>query len=189
MKKFVVFNILFIVSIILSIHGVRALENTDIHSNEALLVNMNTGKVLLHKNTKEEAFPIASLTKIMTYAVVLDEIPNLENTKIVVPEGLVQEMIQKNGSRADLIEGYEYSALNLLYGVMLPSGCDAAEVLARYIGGGDSSAFVEKMNEKALSLGMNHIHYLDSYGIGKCSMSIIRFIFDNSLKIWYYVYR
>ena len=166
MKKFIVFIILFIVSIILSIPGVSALENTDIHSNEALLVNMNTGEVLFHKNTKEEAVPIASLTKIMTYAVVLDEIPDLENTKIVVPEGLVQEMIQKGASRADLIEGYEYSALDLLYGVMLPSGCDAAEVLARYIGGGDSSVFVEKMNEKALSLGMTHTHYLDSYGIG-----------------------
>jgi D-alanyl-D-alanine carboxypeptidase len=49
---------------------------------------------------------------------------------------------------------------------MLPSGCDAAEVLARYIGGGDSSVFVQKMNEKALALGMTHTHYLDSYGIG-----------------------
>lgn len=166
MKRKVYFILLIIISIFLVQGNVFALSNEDIHSNEVLLMNMNTDEVLFSKNTNNDAVPIASLTKLMTYAVVIDEIPDLENTKIEVPAGLVAEMKAKGASRADLIDGYQYSALDLLYGVMLPSGCDAAETLARYIGAGDSSVFVNKMNAKAQSLGMTNTIFIDSYGIG-----------------------
>ena len=146
--------------------GVSALTNDDIHSNEALLVNIKTDEVLFHKNTNVDKVPIASLTKLMTYAVVLDEISDLENTKITVPSGMVQYMANKGASSAHLLDEYSYSVLELLYGLMLPSGCDAAEVLALYIGNGNSDIFVQKMNQKAVALGMNNTLYIDSYGIG-----------------------
>ena len=166
MKKIRLNIILVLLVTVLFNTNVFALSNEDIHSREAYLVNMNTDEVLFSKNTNNNPVPIASLTKLMTYAVVLDEIPDLENTKIVVPDGLVQYMKSRGASRADLIDGYEYSALDLLYGMMLPSGCDAAETLARYVGGGDPSVFVQKMNQKAQALGMYNTTYIDSYGIG-----------------------
>lgn len=187
MKKIVLILILLITAFIFN-DNVYALTNNDIYSNEALLVNMNNDEVLFSKNTSDQAVPIASLTKLMTYAVVIDEISDLENTKIVVPDGLVQEMRNRGASRAGLIDGYEYSALDLLYGMMLPSGCDAAEVLARYIGGGDPSIFVNKMNAKAQELGMNNTLYIDSYGIGTATadnMSTEQDIY----KLIKYIYR
>lgn len=146
--------------------SVLALEQTDIHSNEALLVNMTTDEVLFSKNTNPEAVPIASFTKLMTYAVVIDEIEDINNTMITVPTGLVAEIRNQGASVAGLRDDYTYSAIDLLYGLMLPSGCDAAEVLARYLGNGDSTIFVQKMNEKAQELGMNDTIYIDAHGLG-----------------------
>ena len=166
MKKGIATLLIIVLSFYVSVQTTFALTSDEIHSNEALLVNMNTDEVIFHKDTNPNRVPIASLTKLMTYAVVLDEIPDLENTRIVVPDGLVDEMKARYASRADLIDGYEYSALDLLYGMMLPSGCDAAETLARYIGNGDPSVFVAKMNQKAQALGMYNTQYIDSYGIG-----------------------
>ena len=148
MKKIENYLLLIIFAICFSYINVFAISSDDIHSREALLVNMNNDEVLFEKNTSDDAVPIASLTKLMTYAVVLDNVSDLENTKVIVPDGLVQEMKNKGASRADLIDGYEYTILDLLYGMMLPSGCDAAETLARYIGNGDSSIFVEMMNRQ-----------------------------------------
>ena len=166
MKKIENYLLLIIFAICFSYINVFAISSDDIHSREALLVNMNNDEVLFEKNTSDDAVPIASLTKLMTYAVVIDNVSDLENTKVIVPDGLVQEMKNKGASRADLIDGYEYTILDLLYGMMLPSGCDAAETLARYIGNGDSRIFVEMMNNKAQTIGMNNTYYVDSYGIG-----------------------
>ena len=165
MKKIISSLLIVIITFLISLN-VYALTPEEIHSNEALLVNMNTDEVLFSKNTNNDKVPIASLTKLMTYAVVIDEIPDLENTRIVVPNGLVQDMKNIGASRAGLIDGYEYSALDLLYGMMLPSGCDAAETLARYIGGGDPAVFVEKMRAKAQSIGLTNSYFIDAHGVG-----------------------
>jgi D-alanyl-D-alanine carboxypeptidase len=163
-KRFLMF--LMFLSFICFSYNVFALEISDIYSNEALLVNLDTDEILFAKNTNDEAVPIASLTKLMTYALAVEHIDDLENTMIVVPEGVVSDMISMGASRADLVEGYEYSALDLLYGLMLPSGCDAAETLAYYISDGDIPKFVEMMNAKATELGMTNTLYIDSHGIG-----------------------
>lgn len=144
---------------------VFALENTDIFSNEAIVVNLNTNEILFTKNTKEESVPIASLTKVMTYVVAIENIQDIVNTKIIVPEGTKQDIINKNGSNAGLEDGYEYTALDLLYGLMLPSGCDAADVLAKHISNNDYPKFVEMMNKKALELDMNDTIFYNASGL------------------------
>ena len=166
MKKVINYLLVFLVAFFVSIESIYALTPEDIYSNEALLVNLNTDEVLFHKNTNLNKVPIASLTKLMTYAVVLDHIDDLENTMITVPEGEEAYMISRLASRANLKDGYQYSALDLLYGMMLPSGCDAAQVLAFYVANGDEAAFTNMMNEKAQNLGMYNTLYVDSYGIG-----------------------
>lgn len=161
-----IFMFLIILCIICISSNVYALEESNIYSNEALLVNLDTDEVLFAKNTNNDAVPIASLTKLMTYTLAVEQIDDLENTMIVVPNGIVSNMISMGASRAGLVEGYEYSALDLLYGMMLPSGCDAAEVLAYYLSDGNIPKFVEMMNAKASELGMTDTLYIDSHGIG-----------------------
>lgn len=163
MKKFLFFliciNMFFIINC-----NVFAIEEPDIFSNNALLLNMNTDEILFKKNTNVESVPIASLTKIMTYVLAVENIPDL-NTKIVVPVGTKQEIIDKEGSNAGLEDEYEYTALDLLYGLMVPSGCDAADVLAKYISNNDYDKFVEMMNEKAIELGLENTIFYNASGL------------------------
>ena len=165
MKKKLSFILLLITTFIFNIN-VYALTPEDIVSREALVVDLNTEEVLFAKNTTDEAVPIASLTKLMTFAVVVDEIPDIYNTRVTVPKGMQKYMESRSASVADLLDGYSYTVYDLLQGVMLPSGCDAAETLALYIGNNDTSVFVAKMNAKAKELGMYNTLYLDSFGIG-----------------------
>lgn len=163
MKK--IFKILNFLILFFCIFSVNALENTDIYSNEALVVNMKNDNVLFSKNTNNESVPIASLTKLMTYVVSVENVQDIENTKIVVPNGIKQSIINKGGSNAGLEDGYEYSMIDLLYGLMLPSGCDAADVLAYYISNNNYELFVEMMNEKAKELGMNNTTFYNATGL------------------------
>ena len=144
MKKILCFLLFINVFFCLS-NSVFAIENEDIFSNNAILVNIDSNKILFEKNTNEESVPIASLTKVMTYVLAVENISNL-NSKIIVPEGTKQEIIDREGSNAGLEDGYEYTALDLLYGLMLPSGCDAADVLAKHISNNNYDKFVEMMN-------------------------------------------
>lgn len=133
-----------------------------IHSREVLVVNNETQRVMYEKNTCKSSVPIASLTKLMTYAVVCDIFDDF-SAQIVVDGRIVEELKQHGASMAGLKVGYSYTVKNLLYGLMLPSGCDAAKVLASHIG---EEEFVQKMNEKAIELGMYDTHFADSSGLG-----------------------
>ena len=166
MKNKIKYIIAVIITILLFNSTAFALTDEEIHSREALLVNLNTDEVIFHKNTVNGQVPMASLTKLMTYLIVVEEIEDLENTMITVPNEIIQDMINRGASRANLVGGYTYSALDLLYGAMLPSGCDAAQALAWYIGNGDPEVFVNKMNAKAQELGMTNTRYIDAHGIG-----------------------
>ena len=148
--------------------GIRgyAAETPDIYSNEALVVNVDTDEVLFHKNTNPGNAEIASLTKVMIFVLSVENITDLQ-TQIVVPAGTRYSVSQQNGSHADLQDGYSYSALDLLYGLMLPSGCDAADTLGLYMSGGDYQATVDMMNAKAKELGMENTIYYSISGLAK----------------------
>ena len=141
-----------------------ALEPTDIYSNEALVVDKNTDTVLYSKDTNPGSVEIASLTKVMTYVIAVENIEDL-SVMIKVPEGTKQAIASQGGSNSGLEDNYEYSALDLLYGLMLPSGCDAADVLAEYVSNNDYSLFVEMMNNKAKELGMENTVYYNASGL------------------------
>ena len=68
-------------------------------------------------------------------------------------------------SLAGVLEGEELTAMQLLNCMMIPSGNDAALVLADYIGGGDSQKFVDMMNEKAKELGCTNTHFMNPHGL------------------------
>jgi len=165
MKKSITIILLIISLFCINIQNIFALENSDIYSNEAIIVNLKTDEVLFNKNTTDESVGIASLTKVMTYVIAIENINDL-TTKIKVPIGTRQDIINQNASNAGLKDEYEYTALDLLYGLMLPSGCDAADVLAKYIANNDNNKFVDMMNDKAKELKMNNTIFYDASGLG-----------------------
>ena len=154
----------------MAVSGVMALEPTDIFSNEALVVDKNTDTVLYSKDTNNGPVEIASLTKVMTYVLAVENITDL-SVKIKVPVGIKQEIAEQGGSNSGLEDEYEYTALDLLYGLMLPSGCDAADVLAEYVSTVVGRDFIEMMNEKALALGMENTVFYSASGLSKDGMN------------------
>ena len=130
-------------------------------STRALLVEEETDTVLYDKGSTERCYP-ASLTKIMTAIVVLD---NTElDEEVTVEEGDFDEVTPES-SVAGLKAGETLTVRDLLACLLLPSGNDASYVLARYVGGGDWHAFVDLMNERAAELGCNDTHFVNPCGL------------------------
>ena len=127
-----------------------------ISAKSAVAFDLTTNTVLYAKNPQEE-LPMASLTKVMTAIVALEH-PNQNNTYRVSQEDLVGE------DSMGLSAGESLTLSDLLYGLILHSGNDAAETLASNFPGG-RHAFIQAMNEKALSLGLTSTHFSNPTGL------------------------
>jgi len=136
--------------------------DVNLHSSNAILVNLDTNKILLDKGSDEIIYP-ASLTKIMTVLVAIENIPNIQD-KILLPKSIFKDLYEENASMAGFLPNEEVTAEDLLYGSMLPSGADASIGLADYIAGSESK-FVKLMNEKAKQLGMKNTHFMNATGL------------------------
>ncbi|WP_107415926.1 D-alanyl-D-alanine carboxypeptidase family protein [Actinacidiphila paucisporea] len=112
-----------------------------------------------------------STTKIMTFEVVLRQ-KNLNlNSRITVQKAYSDYIVSKNASSAHLIVGDKLTVRQLLFGMMLPSGCDAAYALADRYGVGSTRAarvkqFIGQMNSAAKGLGLKNTHFDSFDGIG-----------------------
>jgi D-alanyl-D-alanine carboxypeptidase (penicillin-binding protein 5/6) len=127
----------------------------------AEVANAATGADLWSRSSVSER-PMGSVTKVMTAYVVI-EAGNL-NRVITVPQGIVAYDKKFDASTAGLVPGEKLTALQLLYAMMLPSGCDAAYTLATAYGPG-FAAFVAKMNATAKKLGLSKTHFSDPSGL------------------------
>lgn len=123
----------------------------------AILYDGNTGRVLYEKNADEHAL-IASTTKIMTALIVCEQCNVLDRVRI--PE----EAVGVEGSSLYLQPGEILTVQELLYGMMLHSGNDAATALAIYCGG-TVEGFVQLMNDKAHRLGLTSTHFENPHGL------------------------
>ena len=134
-------------------------------SKAVYLENLDTGAVVFEKNAEEKMYP-ASTTKIMTYVVVADNVSDLDGTMVTIKEEVFADIDPEStvmGLKDHI--GEQYSVRELLYGMMLPSGNDAALVLADYVGEGSIAAFVDKMNAKAAELGCADTHFVNPHGL------------------------
>ncbi|MYV40353.1 D-alanyl-D-alanine carboxypeptidase [Streptomyces sp. SID1328] len=137
------------------------------------VMNNSTGASLYTK-AADTRRSTGSTTKIMTAKVVLAQ-PNLNlDTKVTIPKGASDYIVANNASSAGLIVGDKVTVRQLLYGLMLPSGCDAAYVLADKYGSGSThsarvSSFLGKMNSAAKALNLKNTHFDSFDGIGKGS--------------------
>lgn len=134
-------------------------------SKAVYLENLDTGAVILDKSADQKMYP-ASTTKIMTYVVVADNVQDQENTMVEIKQDVIKDLDPEStvmGLSHHI--GEKYSVRDLLYGMMLPSGNDAALVLADYVGQGNISAFVDKMNAKAAELGCTGTNFVNPHGL------------------------
>ena len=128
-----------------------------ISAKRAIVVDGQTGRVLYEKNADEQAL-IASTTKIMTALIICEQCNVLD--RMAIPK----EAVGIEGSSMYLREGEVLTIQELLYGMMLHSGNDAAVALAIYCGG-TVEGFAELMNDKAHRLGMNDSHFVNPNGL------------------------
>lgn len=169
MKK--IFSILLITVILISsVFGLNAnaayddvMESLNLYSDCALLVSSDNSEVIFEKNAGKQT-PPASLTKIITSIVVLENCSNLE-TMVTVPESCIKELDGTGSSLGGLKAGETISVYNLLSCLLIQSANEAATTLADFISGGDRAAFVAKMNETAKKLGCNNSHFVNPHGL------------------------
>jgi D-alanyl-D-alanine carboxypeptidase (penicillin-binding protein 5/6) len=129
----------------------------------AELANEATGADLWSRGSASE-HPMGSITKVMTAYVVM-EAGNL-NRVITVPNGIGAYDKKYNASTAGLAPGEKLTTLQLLYALLLPSGCDAAYTLAVAYGkGGRLTDFLAQMNATARKLGLTKTHFSDFSGL------------------------
>jgi D-alanyl-D-alanine carboxypeptidase len=129
-----------------------------ISADVAVVIDEASGAVLYGRNEHQEV-PPASLTKIVTAMVALD----VANPRARVTTD-VDSRVMWDSTIMGLVPGEEVSLEDLLYGIMLPSGNDAAIAIARYIAGSEP-AFAELMNAKARQLGLQHTRFVNSHGL------------------------
>lgn len=133
-----------------------------LYSPYAVLVDLESGNVLAEQNSAERMYP-ASLTKIMTALIAIEETEDMEQTT-TLPSDIFPSLYEENASLAGFQPGETVTWKDLLYGVMLPSGAECCLTFARQIAGSEG-AFVDLMNKKAEELGMNDTHFANATGL------------------------
>ena len=138
----------------------------DVTADAVYLINTDTQQVVYEKNADKKIYP-ASVTKIMTVVLAIENIKNLDAEKIIVEPYMLDEFMDLGYgySHAGLLQFEEFKAIDLVYALMVQSASDAANTLAAHIGGGSISAFVDMMNEKAKELGMTGTHFTNPHGL------------------------
>lgn len=134
----------------------------EISAQQAILIDGDTGEVLYEKAADERAYP-ASITKIMTALITLETLEKYDSPieqKVRIPKSAAGT----EGSSLYLRAGEEISIEDLLYGLMLVSGNDAAEALAEIIGG-SRSEFVMMMNNRARELNCRGTSFANPSGL------------------------
>ena len=139
--------------------NINALE---INSEHAILYNMNEDTVLYEKDADTRTY-IASLTKIMTTIVAIENIDDI-NEYVTIPYEGLEGLIEANASVAGFRLGQKVTYKDLLYGILLPSGADATKTVAYYIAGSEDN-FVDLMNKKAEELGLTNTHFANTSGL------------------------
>lgn len=143
-----------VISVLMSVQAFAAPSNS---AHAAILVCADTGEVLFEQNADEQML-IASTTKIMTAHIVLQNCDLSEKVTVTMEHCSVE------GSSMYLQPGGDYTVEQLLYGMMLASGNDAALALACHVGG-DVEGFAALMNQEAERLGLQNSHFINPHGL------------------------
>ncbi len=136
----------------------------DITAKGAYLVNMDTDTVVYKKNEHEKLYP-ASVTKIMTSLLLVEMVPDLDNTIITAKASILGSFSTMNVSLAGILAGEELTARELLYCMLLQSGNEAAAIVADYLGDQSINNFIDMMNKRARELGAVNTNFVNPHGL------------------------
>ncbi len=132
------------------------------NSKSAILIDYETGTILYSKNESEQLAP-ASMTKIMSMLLIMEAIDNGTiswDSEVTISENAAS----MGGSQVFLEAGEVYKVEELLKGIAIASGNDAVVAMAEYLAG-TTEEFVNKMNEKAASLGLTDTTFKNPHGL------------------------
>ena len=157
-------KILILIFLLILIPVVKAEEIEDLAPNakSAIMIEASTGEILFQKNAYEK-LPPASMTKMMSILLILEEIEkgNLKWDDEIVASETAASM---GGSQIFLEAGEKMTVTELLKGISIASGNDATVAMAEKIAGTEE-AFVKRMNERAKGLGLKNTHFVNSTGL------------------------
>ena len=129
------------------------------------IIDADTGLVLAQQNMNEELHP-ASITKVMTLGLACQKAQgNWDGVKLTVSHEDVYSLAGTDSSHIALREGEEVPLQDALYGTMIASANDGANLLAEYFGGGTIEGGVAAMNAQVQALGLEHTHFANPHGI------------------------
>jgi D-alanyl-D-alanine carboxypeptidase len=158
--------------------GQDAKAPPEVTATSVFVVNADTGQVLYAKNP-DKVYRTLSITKLITAYVLMQRLGSELSDQVTVTQA---DLVP--GSTAGLRKGDIWSLRDLLYGMLLVSGNDAALAIADYTGremlaaekkrGSGIKRFVQQMNAAALALGARHTKYADPYGLSAANVSTAR---------------
>ena len=140
------------------------------------VVNLDTNIVVYEKNS-ETQLSAASLTKMMTTLLLLENYQDqLDSISLTAPSYIYDLIWEQstNASTADIRRGETQSLRNLLYAMLLPSGNEAAYIVADYMGGGSIDNFVAMMNDEAKAVGCTATTFVDPCGLNPNNITTAR---------------
>lgn len=137
-----------------------AKTNFSVSAKAALLIDLNTNRVIYEQNADERVYP-ASLTKIMTCLIALE---NGNLSDIVTVSASALSDLDADSSTSGLQVGEQMTLENMLYCMMIVSGNDACNVIAEHIAGSVTD-FVRMMNQRAYELGCINTHFANPHGL------------------------
>lgn len=134
----------------------------NVKSPYVALLDVENNEIIAGRNVDAQIYP-ASMTKVMSLIVAVEHIQDLSQTFTMTGE-IVDPLVREEASRAGFEAGDTVSAKDMLYGLILPSGADAAVGLA-VMTAGSESAFADLMNEKCAELGLKNTHFTNASGL------------------------
>ena len=176
MKKLIIFTLMLIM-VPINVLGI------EYSSQNVYFYNLDRDHIIYEDNSHEE-ISIASMTKMMTAWVAIEHIPNLD-AEVTLTNKDFKGLIEANASVAGFYVGEVVTYRDLLYGLLLPSGADAALALSNNIAGSEEN-FVKMMNDKAKELGLENTHFANTTGLDQdghySSVYDVAVILQNALK-------
>ncbi len=155
MKKVLLTLIIFFV-------GAFNISALEIISEHAVMYNLNDNTIVYEKE-KDGITKIASLTKIMTTLVAVEEIEDLQAT-ILIDDNMFEGLYEADAAVIGLVDEQIVTYEDLLYGTFISSGADATRALTISLAGSEEN-FVKLMNKKAKGLGMVNTHFVNATGL------------------------
>lgn len=136
----------------------------NLYSTNYIFLDADTGQVLSAKKQGEQ-ISIASLTKMMTVLLAIENSSSLNQT-VTITDEMIDGLYEEQASVAGYVTGDTATVLDLCYAAAIPSAADAANALAIQIGG-SFEKFYQMMNDKAAQLGMNHTVFKSAHGLDR----------------------